>query len=91
MTVTLIFMEISHNYFNFCCQQLLELWKTQPEMKVLPINAAELLSNFAFEAKKRENPYLSFSLPSAYFKVCCRGLAAGWVELCHRRLQDNTL
>lgn len=54
MTVTLIFMEISHNYFNFHCQQLLELWKTQPEMEVLPINAVELLCNFAFEAKKEK-------------------------------------
>lgn len=44
MTVTLIFMEISHNYFNFSCQQLLELWKTHSEMNVFPISAARSCS-----------------------------------------------
>lgn len=91
MTLTLIFMEIGHNYFNFSCQQLLELKNPIKNDGINENCSTELLCNFAFEAKKSQNPYLSFSLPSAYFKVCCRGLAAGWVELCHRRLQDNAL
>lgn len=40
---------------------------------------------------KNENPYLSFSMPSAYSKLCCRGLLNGWVRLCHRKVGDNTL
>lgn len=61
-------------------------------MKLLEINAARTHSaTLHLRLKKEKILIYLFSLPSAYFKVCWRGLVAGWVELCHCRLQDNTL